>query len=94
MLTCLVPVLFTFHIQGVLKIKINSGAKGLSLMKACHRSVYSPVKACLLSKNVNRETHSNIIVRVVLYGCGTWSMKHRSSLCGNGVVIRLQETTQ
>ena len=36
MLTCLVSVLFTFYLQGVLKLKkSNSGARGLRLTQNC-----------------------------------------------------------
>ena len=49
MLTCLFPVLFTFYIQSVLKLKNNSGAKGLM-----HKILfYNNFVACLLVALVN-----------------------------------------
>ena len=52
MLTCLVPVLFTFYIHGVLKLKSNSGAKGLihsmRLINARnkeHIKLYAPLRS-------------------------------------------------
>ena len=61
MLTCLVPVLFTFYIQAALKLKNNnSGAKGLrSLKRTTHHCEQGCVHCALLQILSTKEGSKN-----------------------------------
>jgi hypothetical protein len=50
--------------------RLNSG-------NACYHSVQSLLCSCLLSKNLKVEIHKAVILSVVLYGRGTWSLTLR-----------------
>jgi hypothetical protein len=49
----------------------------LNLGKACYHAVQNLTSSCLLSKNVKIRMYKTIILPVVLYGCGTWSLTLR-----------------
>ena len=50
---------------------------GLKSGNACCHSVQNVLPSSLLSKNINIKIHRTIILRVVLYGCDSWSLTSR-----------------
>jgi hypothetical protein len=60
---------------------------------ACYRSVHSLLSSRLLSRNVKVIIYKTIILPVVLYGCGTWSVtlreEHRLRVFKNTVLRRV-----
>jgi hypothetical protein len=69
-----------------IKSRLNSG-------NACCHSVQSLLSSRLLSGNVKVKTYKTIILPVVLYGCGTWSVtlreEHRLRVFENRVLRRI-----
>jgi hypothetical protein len=67
------------------KCRLNSG-------NACCHSVQSLLSSRLLSRNVKVKIYKTIVLLVVLYGCGTWSVtlreEHRLRICENRVLRR------
>jgi hypothetical protein len=51
--------------------------RGLNSSNACYHSVQKFLSSRLLSKNIKIRLYKTIILPVVLYGCGTWSMTLR-----------------
>jgi hypothetical protein len=71
------------HMHEEIKNRINSG-------NACYHSVHSLLSSRLLSGNVKVKIYKTIILPVVLYGCGTWSVQlreeHRLKVLENRVL--------
>jgi hypothetical protein len=70
-------------IQDEIKSRLNSG-------NACYYSVQNLFSSCLISKNLKIKLYKTLILPVVLYGCGTWSLtlgeEHRLRVFENRVL--------
>jgi hypothetical protein len=60
--------------QNSIQEKIDSRLKSGN---ACHHSVQKRLSSSSLFKNLKIKIQRNIILRVVLYGCETWSLTLR-----------------
>jgi hypothetical protein len=73
-------------IQEKIKSRLKSG-------NACNHSEQDLLSSSLLSKNTKIKIYRTIILRVVLYGCDTWSLtlrdEHRLRVYENRVLRRL-----
>ena len=58
------------YIQEEIKSRLKSG-------NACYHLVQNILSSSLLSKNLKIKTYRTVILPVVLYGCGTWSLTLR-----------------
>jgi hypothetical protein len=60
---------------------------------ACYYLVQNLLSSCLLAKNIKIRIYRIIILSVVLYGCGTWSLalreEHRLKVFENRVLRRI-----
>jgi hypothetical protein len=56
-----------------IKSRLNSG-------NVCYHSVQDLLSSSLLTKNLKIKINRTIILLVVLYGCGTWSVTWREEL--------------
>jgi hypothetical protein len=65
----------------------------LNLGNACYYSVQNLLSSRLISKNLKIKIYKTVILPVVLYGCGTWSLtlreEHRLSVFENKVLRKL-----